>query len=269
MPTETSMSRTTLLATAILASTLALLGGCRTQPPAPTQTASHPPCDKLAPATPAPAEVEQRRTPLYRYAICYPQLGAAGGKLMPALRKWARAQLQTFLKVADQPRPQAWRYELLIDFRVVARGKGFVSVFANGYTYTGGAHGMPLPAAFTLTNGHLLEHPDALFTRPERARAAISAYARKALEQKAAGSDTAWCFKDKTWLRKGSAPTAQNYGIATFTAAAGRANGLRFYFTPYQVAPYACGMQAVKVPARVFRPWLQSDYRALFTEPND
>lgn len=263
------MSRTTLLATPILASTLALLGGCRTQPPAPAQTASHSPCNKLAPATPAPAEVEQRRTPLYHYAICYPQLGAAGGKLMPVLRKWAGTQLQAFLKVAEQPRPQAWTYELLIDFRVAARGKGFISILASGYTYTGGAHGMPLPAAFTLANGRLLEHPDALFTRPERARAAISAYARKAFGQKAAGGDTAWCFKDKSWLRKGSAPTAQNYGIATLTAAAGRADGLRFYFTPYQIAPYACGMPTVEVPARVFQPWLRPDYQALFTEPHD
>lgn len=246
-----------------------LLGGCASQPPAPPKAAAHSPCNKLAPAQPAPAEVEQRRTPLYHYAICYPQLGAARGKLMPALHDWADKQLHAFLKVADQPRPQPWTYELLIDFRVVASDKSFTSVLARGYGYTGGAHGRQLLAGFTLANDRLIDHPDALFAEPQQARAALSDYARKAFARKASGSDTAWCFKDKNWLREGTAPTATNYAIATLTGGNGHATGLRLYFTPYQVAPYACGTQTVVVPANVIFPWLRADQRNLFAEPNN
>lgn len=263
------MSRATLLASSILVITPLLVGGCASRSPATQQASARSPCDKLAPARPAPTEIDQRRTPLYHYAICYPQLGTDAGKLMPALRGWAGRQLEAFLKIADRPRPQPWTYELLIDFRVVARGKGFTSVLARGYTYTGGAHGMPLLAAFTLASGRLVEHPDALFTKPQQARTAIGTYTREMLGQRAAGGDTAWCFKDMSWLRKGSAPTAQNYGIATFTTSAGRAGGLRVYFMPYQIAPYACGTQTVDVPASVFRRWLRPGYRTLFTEPGD
>lgn len=260
--------RTTPFVIAVLA-IASLLGGCASQPPATPQATAHSPCNKLAPAQPAPAEVEQRRTPLYHYAICYPQLGAARDKLMPALHGWADKQLNAFLKVADQPRPQPWTYELLIDFRVVASGKGFTSVLARGYIYTGGAHGMPLLAGFTLANGRLIDRPDALFAEPRQARAALSAYARKAFARKAAGGDTAWCFKDQKWLREGTAPTAENYAIATLTGSDGRAAGLRLYFTPYQVAPYACGTQTVEVPAKVILPWLRADQRNLFAEPSN
>lgn len=250
-----------------LAATALLLGGCVTQPPAPVQGAARSPCNKLLPAKPAPAEIEQRRTRLYRYAICYPRLGPAGDRLTPTLHRWADQQLETFLKVAGRPRPQPWTYELLIDFRVVARGKGFTSVLARGYRYTGGAHGMPVLAAFTLSGGQIVRRPDALFGKPARARAALSRYVRRVFGRRAGSGDTAWCFKDSKWLRKGTAPTAANYAIATFTAAQGRATGLRVYFTPYQVAPYACGIQAVDVPAKIFRRWLNSAHKPLFAEP--
>lgn len=263
------MSRAQLLTATILTGTLLLAGGCASRPPAPQQASAHSPCNRLAPAKPAPAEVDQRRTTLYHYAICYPQLGANAGKLMPALRAWAARQREAFLKIADQPRPQPWTFELLIDFRVVARGEGFVSVLARGYAYTGGAHGMPLLAGFTLAGNRLVRHPDALFTEPQQARAALSAYARKILGQRAAGGDTAWCFTDKSWLRQGSAPDAMNYAIATFIGANDYASGLRIYFTPYQIAPYACGVQTADVPANVFRRWLKPDYRTLFAEPDD
>lgn len=246
-----------------------LFGGCAAQPSAVQKPAAHSPCNKLAHAQPAPAAVDQRRTPLYHYAICYPQLGADRGKLVHAMHDWADKQLNAFLKVADRPRPQPWTYELLIDFRVVAQGKGFASVLARGYTFTGGAHGQHLLAGFTLANGQLIDRPDALFGDPQRARAALSTYVRNVFAQTAAGGDTAWCFKDRKWLREGTAPTAENYGIATLTDANGHASGMRLYFTPYQVAPYACGTQTVDVPATAFRPWLSTNHRNLFAEPGN
>ncbi|APZ41887.1 DUF3298 and DUF4163 domain-containing protein [Acidihalobacter ferrooxydans] len=242
-----------------------LFGGCTTPAPPPVKSARHSPCDALAPATPAPAIIDRHSTPLYRYAICYPALGTAGPALDPVLHVWAKRQLAAFLSTASQPRPQPWVYELLIDMRIVAKGDGFVSVLASGYRFTGGAHGMPFLASFNLIDGHLVTQPGQLFANAAQARAVLSTQARSVFAKRAAGGDTAWCFKDKKWLRAGTAPTPQNYAIATLTARDGQATGLRLYFPPYQVAPYACGTQTVDVPARVLYPLLAAADRAPFT----
>ena len=46
----------------------------------------------------------------------------------------------------------------------------------------------------------------------------------------------------------------------------GRITALRFVFPPYQVGPYADGMQVVEVPARSLLPMVAPAYRGLFTE---
>jgi hypothetical protein len=44
----------------------------------------------------------------------------------------------------------------------------------------------------------------------------------------------------------------------------GRLSGLRFVFPPYQVGPYADGIQTVEVPAAVLLPHVAPAYRGLF-----
>ena len=41
---------------------------------------------------------------------------------------------------------------------------------------------------------------------------------------------------------------------------------LRFVFPPYQVGPYADGVQTVEVPAALLRPYLAADLAGLFAE---
>ncbi len=46
----------------------------------------------------------------------------------------------------------------------------------------------------------------------------------------------------------------------------GRIGALRFVFAPYQVGPYADGVQYAEVPAATLLPYVAGEYRALFVQ---
>ena len=66
-------------------------------------------------------------------------------------------------------------------------------------------------------------------------------------------------------IDEGTEPKPENFAqFEPVPAADGRIAALRFVFPPYQVGPYADGVQSVVVPAGVLRPYLAPDIAGLF-----
>ena len=66
-------------------------------------------------------------------------------------------------------------------------------------------------------------------------------------------------------IEEGTEPVAGNFSqFEPVIGRGGRIVALRFVFAPYQVAPYAAGVQSVEVPAAVLLPHIAPQYRGLF-----
>jgi len=108
----------------------------------------------------------------------------------------------------------------------------------DGYDYRGGAHGMPIIETLLvdLIDGRLLTPAD-LFRPGSDWLQLLSDQSVAALK------DRDLLGPDMDWLRRGTAPEADNYQLLQPGP-----NGLTIVFPPYQVAPYAAGIQEVLVP---------------------
>ncbi len=120
------------------------------------------------------------------------------------------------------------------------------SIVWNISTYTGGAHGSVelLAQNFDMKNGTPLILDD-IFTDPQNALLILSRVSRQVLSEgvledfrNPEGDDG---FIDEM-LRAGTEPQPENFVVFCLIP-----NGLRVYFPPYQVAPYAAGVQSVDI----------------------
>jgi uncharacterized protein len=136
---------------------------------------------------------------------------------------------------------QGWEgpdWSLTIDYDSPHRTDRFLAVPFSGYEYTGGAHGMPLilPLVIDLASGQRVP-PEGLFVSGSKWLERLSERCLAALQ----GRDL--LSADDQWLREGTAPKLENYGLL-FPGP----DGLTVTFAPYSVAPYAAGIQEVLVP---------------------
>ncbi len=135
-------------------------------------------------------------------------------------------------------------YLLDITYEVVTPPGGMISVVWQEASYTAGAHGQLNLLSFNYAPGTgkpvaLLD----LFASPSVALQAMSAYAEKILSRRLGD------MKVDDMLHDGLLPEADNF--ATFAVTP---DGLRVYFPPYQVAPWAAGPQSVDIPLSVLKP---------------
>ncbi|HRF83871.1 MAG TPA: DUF3298 domain-containing protein, partial [Pseudoxanthomonas sp.] len=166
-------------------------------------------------------------------------------------------------------------YELSLGFRQTLRTDEVVAIAADGSLYTGGAHGIPLVARFVwlprqqrmLTADTLLAapagwEPIAAYVGEQLGTAANTRAADEGLEPEERRQLLSNALR---MIADGTEPKPENFAqFEPVAAADGRIAGLRFVFPPYQVGPYADGVQAVEVPAAVLRPYLADDVRGLF-----
>lgn len=271
----------TVLAAGVL---LAVLAACQREPvqpaaapvqPAPAQTAPAP--ADPAPAAPTLADVIEH-DPRYVVGISYPAGAAADPGLARVLHDYAqaaRAELMEAVQGLDGP-PTA-PYELSLGFRELMRTGQVVAIAADGSLYTGGAHGQPLVARFVwlpeqqrlLTAQDLLATPAdwkpvADYAAEQLGAAAHTRAADEALEPADRQRLLSLALK---MIAEGTGPDPANFAqFEPVAAADGRIAALRFVFPPYQVGPYADGVQAVEVPAGVLQPYLADDLRGLFVQ---
>ncbi|MCA0198594.1 MAG: DUF3298 and DUF4163 domain-containing protein [Proteobacteria bacterium] len=214
--------------------------------------------------------------PRYVVGISYPAGAAADPGLARALHAYAeaaRGELRQALDSLDGA-PSA-PYELSLGFRQTLRTDEVVAIAADGSLYTGGAHGIPLVARFVwlprqqrmLTADTLLAapagwEPIAAYVGEQLGTAANTRAADEGLEPEERRQLLSNALR---MIADGTEPKPENFAqFEPVAAADGRIAGLRFVFPPYQVGPYADGVQAVEVPAAVLRPYLADDVRGLF-----
>lgn len=220
----------------------------------------------------------------YKISVTLPSLPADERPLADALRTTADNAKREFLKALPDPRqfPEFAdrRFELLLKFEIAANTPAFTSVRETGMQDTGGAHPIPLQAAFVFDRraGKLVTLDD-LFAQPEAARKALANFAHDTLLKRfmanapkpGSGSSPeathGWESSMVQMLNHGTQPTTVNYSLFVVRAGTGnkaRSPGITLVFPPYQVAPYVYGTQTVDVPTRVFAKFLEPRYRGDF-----
>lgn len=261
---------------------VALLAGCgrgdAPQAPADAAAGTTAPAASAASAA-APLELKDviETTPGYIVGISYPQMAADYPPLAQALHDYAeaaRAELMKAVAGLNGEKPRA-PYDLSLQFTRVVETPRVVAVAADGSSYLGGAHGMPLVERFVwlpqrqqmLAAEQLI--PDAGNWKP------VSAYVREQLMTALSGQldDEALegevrseqlRFRSKM-IDEGTAPEAKNFArFEPVMNADGSIRALRIVFPPYQVAPYVEGTRTVDVPAQVLLPLVAPEYKALF-----
>lgn len=226
-------------------------------------------------APPSLADVIEH-DPRYVVGISYPPAAAADPGLARALHGYAEAARGELRQAVEaiEGAPRA-PYELSLGFRETLRSDEIVAVAADGSLYTGGAHGMPLVARFVwlprqqrmLTADTLLASPAgwepiAAFIGEQLGTAANTRAADEALEPEQRSQLLSSALR---MIADGTEPEPGNFGqFEPVVAPDGRIAALRFVFPPYQVGPYADGVQTVEVPAAVLRPYLADEVRGLF-----
>ena len=151
---------------------------------------------------------------------------------------WAKQQLHSFQLVCAEDKPET-QYALDASCTLIRRGDAYISTVWNIFDYTGGAHSNAdiQTRTYDLKHGKSIELYD-LFSDLDKALTLLETLSSSALRKKM-GED----MIVPEMLRDGTAPTAENFSRFAITD-----TGYVFYFPPYQVAPWAAGMQTVDIP---------------------
>ena len=274
--------RHTAVATAVLVALLAA-GGCN-RPTADTadQSASTDQDTLPAPVVEEPPVVLEdvmEGTPDYLVGISYQGDATRYPGLAKRLKAYADAARKELIESAQsRPRDEGASnapYDLSLSFVEVLQTPDVVTYAADGSSYTGGAHGMPLLARFSW-----LPREQKILTAAELIPEAagwndVSAYAREQLltelsqridADKPSAADRASMMRNAgRMIDDGTAAKAENFSeFEPLPGSGGKLAGLRFIFAPYQVGPYSDGVQSVDVPADVVLPHVAPGYRHLF-----
>ncbi|WP_374248014.1 hypothetical protein [Thermomonas sp.] len=259
---------------------IALLPACKpARPPAPAPSA--PAMVAPAPAVVAGGPVELKdvieTTPSYIVGISYPQAALKYPTLALALRTYADAaqdQLMQAVGALKGHKPDV-PYDLSLDVTLPVETPRVVVAKAEGSTYLGGAHGLPLVERFVWLP-QLQQMLAAEQLIPEAGHwVPVAAYVREQLVTRLSGRlDDGGLEGDAraTALREGMAmidggisPDPKNFSVLEpVMNADGSIRSIRFVFPPSRVGPYSDGTQVVEVPAKVLLPLVAPAYQPLF-----
>lgn len=268
------MTRHILLPLALLA-----LVACKREPAAPDAgSAPASPASVAAPPL-APGGLQDvvETTPRYVIGISYPKSAAKYPGLAAALQAYAAASRKELMQAVEglgNDRPPA-PYELSLSFTELLDSSTLVAVAADGYNYTGGAHGSPLIARFVwlpgqhkmLTAKDLVPDPQSWQPISDAVREQLHTALSQRIDADAVpAAERADMLKSAgQMIDEGTRPDAQSFAqFEPVMGSDGRIAALRFVFPPYQVGPYADGTQTVEVPAEVLLPVVAPAYRGLF-----
>lgn len=216
--------------------------------------------------------------PRYVVGISYPPSARVHPGLARVLSDYAQAARHELMEAVEGVEPGAMRapYELSLSFRDLVNTPSVVAVAADGSLYTGGAHGQPLVARFVWLprQGELLTSERLLSAEGWKAVAdyaaeqlGTAAHARAADEALDPAQRRQLLEVALKMIEEGTQPEPENFAhFEPVMGPGGRIAALRFVFPPYQVGPYADGVQYVEVPVAVFAPHLAPAYRGLFLE---
>jgi hypothetical protein len=263
------------------------LSACDRGPPAANApTAQTQPVEQATPP-PSPAEqaeptirVEESSGTGWVFRAEYPAALERHPALLAAIRERNTAALEELRSIAEQyaadpppPLPPAdvadaaaetgpaeleqppWETRMVWSLPV--DGATLTTALLDGYTYTGGAHGIPLIEAIHTDprSGTLLDPAELVADASgwSRISTLVRTRLREAVEARNAASSeqerSDLLASASTWIDEGTVPDAEHLGLFVPIADNdGRVTAIRWLFPPYQVGPYSDGMQEVEVP---------------------
>ena len=138
-------------------------------------------------------------------------------------------------------------FSLHVRCEVTASGASLVSMACSQHSYTGGAHGNHQTGGYTfaIRRGHLRRLAlNDLFERPKLARAKLNELCLADLRRQGAESVASGGVSELSHM-------IEEFAIAD--------DGLRIFFPPYAVAPYAAGEYTVLLPWKELTALLRTD----------
>lgn len=145
---------------------------------------------------------------------------------------------------ADSATDQRPAFELWGSYSISRPSDAAISITFEIWNYTGASQGNLdiLTLNYSLLTGQRLAFMD-LFEKPETALALMSDWSRRELAPRL-GATTRPAV-----LEAGTAPLVENFSSLTLTP-----EGICINFQPYQVAPWAAGVQKVEMPLEALLP---------------
>lgn len=270
---------------ALLAIALAVAGCERKQPPdhsAVTGTSTTRSVAEPAPA-PAPVKLEEvlEITTQYVIGISYPKREVRYPQLAAEMKRYADEQRAQFMDAvnarAQGDGKDALLYDLSLRFSEIIDSPELAAYSVDGSSFTGGAHGTALMERFVWLPRQNKRLAFTELLPAEQGREAIADYVREqlhtALSQRVDADDmppaerTQFTRDAGRMIDEGTTAEPENFAVFEPVAdRAGKLVALRFIFPPYQVGPYADGMQTVEVPASVMKPHIDPRYLNLFAD---
>ncbi len=275
-PISSKPIRAALVATVVCSS---LLSACKKEadtPPAPQAPA-------VVAQTPTPPPVELKDVietdPRYIVGISYPPAATKYPALASELHRFAEVARQDLMKAVAEtdPKKQTIPYDLTLNFAMLAESPQMVAVAADGNSFLGGAHSVPIIARYVwLPQANKMLRADTLLADPA-GWGPISDYVREqlhaALSQRIDADELPPEERAETIRAIGKLidtgtepkPLSFRWFEPVLMPDDGKIMALRFVFPPYQVGPYVDGTRSVEVPAAMLMPLLAPEYRPLFT----
>ena len=260
--------------------TIAMFGCKRDPSEAPATQAGPDPTGATASKAPVKLEDVLEITPDYVIGISYPEPAVPYPELAAEMKRYAegsRAEFLEAVKARANGDTEKMLYDLSLNFSQIADSPQVVAYAAEGSSFTGGAHGTPLLARFIW-----LPQQDKRLSSTDLVPAAqgweaIAVYVREelhtALSQRVDADELgpgerAEVIKSAgRMIDEGTTPDPGNFAnFEPVVNAGGKLTALRFVFAPYQVGPYADGVQTVEVPAAVLLPHVSPQHRDLFAQ---
>lgn len=168
--------------------------------------------------------------------VHYPVTGNA--RVDADVAAWARQVVDAFQSTYGEEPDLGVPYELETTYSTTRPSPSVLSIVWKTASYTGGAHGNLeiSTTTYDMNSGSLIDLYD-VFRDLDAALEHMSAYCARTL------AHTLGDMYSEDMLRGGTAPDADNFSAFALTPA-----GIRIFFQPYQVAPWAAGPQVVDIP---------------------
>ncbi|KTC65652.1 endo-1,4-beta-xylanase-like protein (plasmid) [Legionella adelaidensis] len=201
----------------------------------------------------ASASVEKvnikKETKNYEVEIYYPK-GFKNKAINNTVKQMVDTRLNNFLKYAslkdNLPPEVTSKNSLYIDYKQKYQKNDAVSLLFDISIYDrGAAHPRNSNISFNFIKGKSINLKD-MFLADSNFLEILANESRAQLEK--------MDLPDSDWLKKGSAPTLDNYRIWYFTE-----KGLAIVFGNYQVAPYSYGSLTVEVPKIKFEKMIKPE----------
>ncbi len=180
--------------------------------------------------------VISRQNDKIQIRVHYPETGNA--KVDADVAEWARQLVDTFQTTYGEEPDLGVPYELESTYGTTHASPSVLSIIWKTASYTGGAHGNLeiSTTTYDMKTGSLIDLYD-VFGNLDIALDQMGRYSVKVLARSLGD------MYNEDMLRSGTAPEAENFSAFALIPA-----GIRIFFQPYQVAPWAAGPQTVDIP---------------------